>query len=241
MSGFVWGACIPALNKEVSGVWNDKMVHKHSNFKELFTTLLAVCSFREDLRGKRVQILSDNITKVAYINHMSRSNKEFCDVIQELFNVCLDLNVTLTAKYLAGSSNIRADELSRQRSPYEWQLHPAVFAEIDRMWGPHTVDHFASMNTAEIPKYNSYFMDPLTSGVDALSQVWTKDNNFVNPPFFLNQQNIEEDSSGESSGDGHHTLVAKSTLVSVNQGSFGLSTTEIKKQTQYVQKLSSKT
>ena len=26
----------------------------------------------------------------------------------------------------------------------DWMVHPAVFAELDLWWGPHTVDRFAS-------------------------------------------------------------------------------------------------
>ena len=97
---------------------------------------------------------------------------------------CQDLGIHLTSKHLAGVLNDRADNLSRQVSPYEWKLHPAIFDLLDQEWGPHTVDRFASWRTAQLPIYNSYFADPYTSAVDAFAQKWVG-NNYINPPFFL--------------------------------------------------------
>ncbi|XP_043192549.1 uncharacterized protein LOC122365408 [Amphibalanus amphitrite] len=57
---------------------------------------------------------------------------------------------------------------------------------LDRMFGPHTVDRFASFNTALLPAYNSRFADPCSAGIDALGQTdWGAENNWVNPPFRL--------------------------------------------------------
>jgi hypothetical protein len=69
---------------------------------------------------------------------------------------------------------------------YEWTLNPAIFRYIDLLWGPHSIDRFASISTTQLPQYNSRFFDPLTQGVDALAQQnWADHNNYVNPPFRL--------------------------------------------------------
>ncbi|KAF0286907.1 hypothetical protein FJT64_014614 [Amphibalanus amphitrite] len=58
--------------------------------------------------------------------------------------------------------------------------------QLERMFGPHTIDRFASLSTALLPVYNSRFRDPGTAGVDALGQNdWQQHNNFINPPFRL--------------------------------------------------------
>ena len=54
------------------------------------------------------------------------------------------------------------------------------------MFGPHTVDRFASVSTALLPAYNSRFADSFLAGVDAQGQTdWGGQNNWVNPPFRL--------------------------------------------------------
>ena len=69
---------------------------------------------------------------------------------------------------------------------HEWQLHPKLFRLLDRIWDPHTIDRFATMNTTQLPKYNSRFLDPFSSGIDALTQQdWDMNNNFINASFRL--------------------------------------------------------
>jgi hypothetical protein len=76
--------------------------------------------------------------------------------------------------------------------PYEWRLNPRLFQFLDLMWGPHDVDRFASMITCQVSHYNSRFIDPLTSGVNALSQHnWGELNNFVNCPFRLTDRVLD--------------------------------------------------
>ena len=65
------------------------------------------------------------------------------------------------AKHLAGWVNQHAYHLSRLALHYEWQLHPRVLKLLDNRWGRHTVDQFASLLTAQLPRYNSMFYDSM--------------------------------------------------------------------------------
>ena len=38
-----------------------------------------------------------------------------------------------------------------------WRVNPSVFKMFDALWGPHTVDRFASDSNAQIVRYNSRF------------------------------------------------------------------------------------
>ena len=70
-------------------------------------------------------------------------------------------------------------------------MHPKLFSYIDRMFGPHSIDRFASILTRQLPRYNSLYWDPETDGVDALHQSnWFTEVNFVNPPFRMLPQVI---------------------------------------------------
>ena len=57
--------------------------------------------------------------------------------------------------------------------------------QLDKMWGPHTVDRFVSENTTQLERYNSLFHDPGSEAVDALSQNWSMENNYINAPFWM--------------------------------------------------------
>ena len=91
----------------------------------------------------------------------------------------------MRAQYLCGSRNVHADRLSRLPAHYEWQLNPELFQILDDMWGPHTVDRFASHINALLPRYNARFFDPGSEATDALAQMWSRENNFVNAPIRL--------------------------------------------------------
>ena len=181
-----WGGAIRTLGKEASGTWQKSVSLQPSNFRELFAILKCIQSFRNNLKGVRsVQILCDNVTSVAYVNKLGGTSRPMCDLMRNIFIECQKMNIVLSARYLAGKVNTWADGLSRILTPYEWQLHPAMFRVLEDLWGPHTVDHFASEMTTQLVRYNSLYLDPGTEAVDAMGQVWSKENNYVNPPFWM--------------------------------------------------------
>ena len=182
-SAIGWGAHLQ--NRKASGHWNYQLFKKTSNYRELMAVRLALLSFAPYIQGKCVQIVSDNITTVAYLNHLGGPVQELSVLTETIFTEAQQANVTLSARFLAGKHNTEADRLSRLNA-YSWKLHPNLFRYLDRIWGPHTIDRFASANNAQISVYNSQYHDFASSGVDALAQQdWHIHNNFVNPPFRL--------------------------------------------------------
>ncbi len=183
-SGTGWGAHMNGLH--AAGFWNLRMSTEHSNYRELMAVMMAIISFSDHLRGKHVQLLSDNITTVAYLNHLGGPNLKLSKLTTAIWAECYHKGIHLHAKYLAGSSNTLADWLSRISLKYDWMLHPKLFLHIDRLFGPHDIDRFASLTTTQLPRYNSLYFDPLSTGIDALSQKdWHGLNNYVNAPFHL--------------------------------------------------------
>ena len=56
-----WGGNVLNSNIQAQGVWTSDMVHCSSNMREISAVLLCLQSFAQTLRGKRVQILTDNV------------------------------------------------------------------------------------------------------------------------------------------------------------------------------------
>jgi ribonuclease HI len=184
-----WGAVLGA--QTAAGFWNVRLSRKHSNYREMMAILLALKTFK-GLHGKSVQILTDNVSAAAYINHLGGPSKELTQLASAIWAAAYDKSMTVTAKYLAGVDNVAADQLSRLSVKYEWKLHPRLFTYIDKLWGPHTIDRFATLANAQLPKFNSLYAEPFSAGVDALAQTdWASHNNFVNAPFRLTQQVLD--------------------------------------------------
>ncbi|KAL5018389.1 hypothetical protein ScPMuIL_004111 [Solemya velum] len=177
-----WGAVLE--QKEARGLWNQEMSLEHSNVRKMMAVLLALKSFRSQVHNKVVQLLSDNISTVAYIHYQGGSSVRLTQLATAIWAELIDNKVSLVAKHIAGSQNVHSDFLSRLESHSDWKMNTGLFQYLDRVWGPHTIDRCASFLTKQIPCYNSLFYDPFTSGIDCLGQRdWWQHNNFVNPPF----------------------------------------------------------
>ena len=183
-SHYGWGAHLGP--HQTHGSWDHVMGRKHSNVRELMAVLLALRAFRPYVQNRTISILSDNISTVAYVNHMGGPVTELTEIAKLIWAEAILSNTTISAKHLSGKQNCQADSLSRVLDKHEWCLARPTFKLLDATWGPHTVDRFASATTAQIRTYNSRFLDPNNMKIDALSQTdWGQNNNFVNAPFRL--------------------------------------------------------
>lgn len=183
-SQIAWGAVCGQF--QAMGHWNARVSSASSNYRELLAILLAIQAFAPMLRGKHVQILTDNVSAAAYLNRLGGSSADLTQVAKAIWAEAYSMDIHLSGKHLAGVLNVAADRLSRLDGPYDWTLNRRVFQYLDQIWGPHTIDRFAALDNTQLPVYNSYYHDPATAGVDALAQQdWGEHINCVNPPFRL--------------------------------------------------------
>ena len=183
-SGF--GATIVGSPLEAHAIWDPSTAAKSSNYRELKAVLFTLVSFLPHLKQKTVSMYSDNITTVANVNFSGSRHDHLTALARQIWAVALQNSISLKVKHIRGIHNGHSDRLSRLPQKYEWALHPAIFSYIDKQFGPHTIDRFASINTYQCPVYNSRFLDPLSSGLNALEQSdWHQHNNYVNAPLRL--------------------------------------------------------
>ena len=102
-----WGA---QLNTHrATGTWDYYTSRQSSDFRELTAVWMALKSFAPIIKNKSVQILSDNITTVSYLNNLGGSHQSLSMIAEMIYVELIQLNVKLNAKYLAGNKNTRAD------------------------------------------------------------------------------------------------------------------------------------
>jgi hypothetical protein len=161
-----------------------------SNFRELTAVTQALMSFREQVRGRRVLLRSDNSTTVACTNRWTTTSTNLAGKVEELMQLTQQLDITVTAIHLPGDQNGLADKLSRLIDSADWKLNEEVFTELDQEWGPITIDRFASAMNCMVERFNSMAADPRAEAIDALSQDWKwhprtgeREVNWANPPF----------------------------------------------------------
>ena len=189
MSG--WGSTLGSV--KAAGFWNRRVAYQSSNYRELLAILLALYSYKDRIQNKCIQILSDNISAIAYINRLGGSSEPLSQLATAIWHFAYENGIYLVARHISGHRNIQADYYSRLSNHYEWHLQPALFSHLDLLWGPHDIDRFACMTNTQLPVFNSRFADPLSSGIDALSQQnWGSMNNYVNPPFRMIPQVLQK-------------------------------------------------
>lgn len=152
--------------------------------RELAAIYYSLESFGDELRGKEVHVCTDSMNARRIVETGSRKS-----YLQEwalrIFWWCRRRDVRLRLSWVPREWNEVADFFSKFNDGSDWKLHPAWFRALDKKWGPHTVDRFASDRNTHLSRFNSLFRCPGSEAVNAFSVSWRGENNWCNPPFSL--------------------------------------------------------
>lgn len=181
-----WGAVLDGA-VPARGFHSPRLRGTHINLLELTTVRLALESFRQFLTRRDTWLLikSDSTVTVGALNALSSRSPSLMSELRDLHNMCRAWGISIRAEHLRSAVNAYADRLSRRTDSTDWSLPAETFREIDALFGPHTVDRFASHLNTRCGRYYSADWSPGCEGVNALEHQWGGDNNWVNPPFNL--------------------------------------------------------
>ncbi|EIE88314.1 hypothetical protein RO3G_13025 [Rhizopus delemar RA 99-880] len=174
-------------NHRTHGYWTPEEAQQSINWRELKAAYLALQTF-PTLRNTTVLIRTDNTTSMTYINKQGGTRSlPLMTLATQVWTWCLKNNIMLQAQYIQGIHNKVADfESRRQYFKNLWMIKPAIFQQINRMWGPYSVDLFADRTTRLLPKYVSWIPDPHAIHTDAFTIPWKRfPHPFINPPWNL--------------------------------------------------------
>ena len=99
-----WGAVLN--DREASGVWSSELAHLSINYRELLAVLFALQTFSDQIIGRSVQVMCDNVTAVAYVNHLGGSGRLLSKLAEAVWAVAWGLDLQLHARHLAGVTNV---------------------------------------------------------------------------------------------------------------------------------------
>ena len=68
-----------------------------------------------------------------------------------IFNTSVVNQVRIEPECIPRESNQQVDYISHIIDHDDWSVHPSIFHKLDRTWGPHTVDWFASFFNTQLP------------------------------------------------------------------------------------------
>ena len=91
--------------QEAAGFWKRRTTTTSINYAELMAVMCAIKSFKSSLKGKNVQILSDNVTMVAYLNHLGGASPELTQLMTAISLEAHESGITLVSKHFADVLN----------------------------------------------------------------------------------------------------------------------------------------
>lgn len=148
-----WGT---HLNSHIAqGIWIPQEARLYINMLELWALTLAWKAFLPFIRTLHLQVMSDSITTVVYINKQGEARSlPVCLEAVRLRNWCIRPSITIQMAYLPQVHNSLADSLSRCFSvDHEWEIY--VLTDIFTQWGTPLWNFFASETNKKLPQYCS--------------------------------------------------------------------------------------
>ena len=184
-SGFGATLEMNGTSLRLAGMWTEGEARKPSNWRELATVGIALNHWSRRLAGQSVLIRSDNTTTIAYVNRFGGRYKDLQDLARKMLTSAWAARIELKAVHIPGVLNVISDELSRQQDRSDWRLRKRAFLRLEKRFGPHSVDRFATRANRRLPRFNSRLPEPGAEAQDAMSQDWSQENNYCCPPFAM--------------------------------------------------------
>ncbi|KAF7251241.1 Beta-1,3-glucosyltransferase [Varanus komodoensis] len=129
----------------------------HINFLELLEVFRALHSFEDVFQHRVVQITSDIIATVFYLNKQGGTKSPtLARLSMKIWDWCIPRDITLMAVHLAGTDNVQADLLSRHLfTSHEWEPDPWTCDHLFHRWGFPDVDLFSTQQNKVCDAYCS--------------------------------------------------------------------------------------
>ncbi|KAJ1093251.1 hypothetical protein NDU88_006356 [Pleurodeles waltl] len=168
-----WGCHLGEV--EIRGHWSPAESGLHINLLALRAIWLALKAFLPVVKGKVVQVFTDNTTAMWYWNKQGGVGSwTLCQEALRLWTWLEQQGMTLVVQHLAGSLNARADKLSRKcLEDHEWCLHAEVAQGLFQQWGVPWLDLFASAENAQCQQFCALKFPRGLSLGDAFRREWS--------------------------------------------------------------------
>lgn len=98
------------------------LANVHVNLQEMFTVLIALERWKDQLRDKWIILRTDNTTTLSVINKGTFSNQLAMQWLRKLFWLSATYNFRVTSQYIPRAANTLTDAISRIHDPAHCEL-----------------------------------------------------------------------------------------------------------------------
>jgi hypothetical protein len=169
------------IGTEIINHWTPEEQSRSSTWRELRAVELYLEIKCEELAGLAVKWYTDNqaVPRILYKGSMTPNLQ---DSALNIFDICVQNDIHLTVDWIPRYLKEAADELSKTPDYDDWGISDNVFALMEKVNGPHSIDCFASNLTAKTKRFYSKYWCQNTSGVDCFAFQWDSDHVWLVPP-----------------------------------------------------------
>ena len=161
--------------------WSDDEKLKSSTWREVKAIELSILSFARLLKHCTVSFYTDNQNAVTIV-HKGSKVPELQSLALSIYDCCRKNDITIFVNWIPREQNEQADMLSRIVDIDDWRISDEFFTFLNDLWGPFSVDRFASFENTKLQKFNSLYWNPGSLCVDAFTCDWSGENNWLVPP-----------------------------------------------------------
>ena len=126
-----------------NGQWSVEEAECSSTWHDLRAVKMVVESFQSKLNNEHIRWFTDNQNVVRIVQYGSKNAALQAEALA-IFSMYVNNHIHIEPEWIPREQNRLADYYSRIIDYDDWMLNPAVFAWLDSLWGPHTIDRFAS-------------------------------------------------------------------------------------------------
>jgi hypothetical protein len=161
--------------------WSPLETTTSSTYRELKTVELFLGIHGKKFAGYAIKWYTDN-QGVPYIVHKGSMKPDLNLVALEIFQACLRYDIDITVDWVPRELNQDADDLSKIEDCDDWSVSGTIFEYINKVYGPFTIDLFASNLTHKLGRFYSKYWCEGSLGVDAFAYDWGTEFSWVVPP-----------------------------------------------------------
>ena len=155
-----------------------------STFRELMAVAHGLQEAKGVLANRSVRWLTDNQNVVSIIRKGSMK-PHLLNLAVHIFELCKMWNILLVMSWIPRELNDKADYYSRVVDHDDWGVHKNWYKHIVRILGVPTIDRFADVDNRKTHRFNSRFFHMESEAVDAFTQEWRGEFNWLCSPIYL--------------------------------------------------------
>ena len=172
---------VELVGKKFSGKWTKTESNYSSTWRELESINRILRMIDNKCTGTHIRWFTDN-KNVCSIMYKGSNIEMLQSAAIQISEQIRKNNIHINMKWIPRKYNSQADYLSKQFDSDDWSINSRVFLELNRKYGPFTMDRFATDYNTKCTRFNSRWWCPGTTNINALSHSWAHETNWIVPP-----------------------------------------------------------